>query len=138
MTTEHRFAYSDAFGHGMRPYLTVRLSGVAGHEFDAVGLVDSGADTTCLPMLTVPLLGFGRKHLEPVTIQQLGRDLDAWQAVTPVRARLVAPEGHEFELMPVFVPGSTRTLWGRDDFFRSFERICFHELDWAMTLAAAT
>lgn len=137
MALELRRSYRDAFGHGMRPYLTVRLSGIQGRDVTAVGLVDSGADVTCLPMVMAALLGFRRSDLEPVAIQQLGGGQHAWRAMTPIRAQLVGAPATAIELTPIFAEGSRRSLWGRDDFFRAFEEICFHEQDWTMTLAAA-
>jgi hypothetical protein len=55
----------------------------------------------------------------------------------PYRDAFDVPDGveaPEFELVPLFVEGTTHVLLGRDDFFRSFERICFHGQDWAITL----
>jgi hypothetical protein len=131
-----RRPYRDAFGHGMRPYLTVQLLGLGGRHATAVGLADSGADVTCLPMIVAMLLGYGREHLERVEVRQLGGDKAAWRATTPLRAQVEGLRAHELELMPVFVEGSWRTLWGRDDFFRAFDEVCFHEQDWALTLTA--
>lgn len=126
MPTELRASYLDALRTGRRPYLSVRLAGPGGASLGAIGIVDSGADVTCLPLLTSVLLGLEKEDLEPSRVQQLGGAKPAFQARLPIRARLDGVPDFEFELRPVFCEGH-QGLWGRQDFFRAFEAISFDE-----------
>ena len=42
--------YRDVLGHGHRPYLALQITGVNGRSGAVWGLVDSGADSSCLPL----------------------------------------------------------------------------------------
>jgi hypothetical protein len=46
----------------------------------ATGIVDSGADVTCLPVMTSALLGLDKEDLEPSRVQQFGGAKAAFQA----------------------------------------------------------
>ncbi|HZV73595.1 MAG TPA: hypothetical protein VFF79_07765 [Conexibacter sp.] len=126
MPTELRAPYLDALRTGKRPYLSVRLFGPSGNSLGAIGIVDSGADVTCLPVMTSALLGLDKEDLEPSRVQQLGGAKAAFQARDPIRAQLDGVPDFEFELRPVFCEGH-QGLWGRQDFFRAFEAITFYE-----------
>ena len=56
----HRLPYTDPFGTGSkRPYLVLHVTGPSGASGAIVGVVDSGADSTCLPFSYGSLMGYG-------------------------------------------------------------------------------
>jgi hypothetical protein len=110
----------------VRPYLTVHLRGPNGSSQNLRGLVDSGADFTCLPLSIARSLGYSRDHLQGRTINQVAASVLAWQAIEPLRAFALGLPDVEFELLPVFIEQS-QALWGRADFFAAFDRVAFED-----------
>ncbi|MCP9490946.1 MAG: hypothetical protein MSC31_13905 [Solirubrobacteraceae bacterium MAG38_C4-C5] len=91
-----------------------------------VGLVDSGADRTCLPMGYATLIGYAADQLELHQGQGVGGSLSLWQAMTPATAVVAGLPHPEIELRPTFIEGGSTPLWGRADFFATFG-VCFDE-----------
>lgn len=119
MASSWTVPYRDAFQNGVRPYLTLHLTGPTGLSGDVVGLVDSGADRTCLPLGFATLMGYRAEDLEQEQGQQVSGTMDMWNARMPSPAYVVGLAEITFELWPSFVLGDT-VLWGRSDFFRAF------------------
>ena len=113
-------AYSNPYSSGHRPYLALHVTGPSGSSGPVVGLIDSGADRTCLPLGYAALMGYQAEQLELRRGQQVGGSLNMWEAMAPARAIVVGLPKPEFELRPTFVEGSTTPLWGREDFFATF------------------
>jgi len=113
--------YRDAFQNGARPYLILHVTGPGGADGDIVGLIDSGADGTCLPAEYARLMGYAGADLEIRQGTQVGGTMDMWVARKPAVATVPGmPEAIQFELWPSFVQGSQTPLWGRGDFFMTF------------------
>jgi hypothetical protein len=130
-----RLSYTDPFGTGYRPYLAVHLTGANGKGGNVVGLLDTGADVTSMPVGFASLMGYGAQTLTPITVGTASAPASALQATLPCAARVVGIEDVQFPLHPVFVFGSTGVLWGRTDLMKVF-RVLFDEaaatfsLDW--------
>lgn len=114
--------YRNALGNGVRPYLTLAVTGVNGAAGSIVGLIDSGADRTSLPMGFAGLMGYGAGELTAGTVGVAdGSTTSVWNATKPSRAFIVGLPQPVFDLFPTFVPGNAVTpLWGRADFFQVF------------------
>jgi hypothetical protein len=119
-------AYSDPFGNGARPYLALHLTGINGASGAVVGLLDSGADVTSLPLGYASLMGYRPETLTSMIIGTAGAPAQAHRANQPCAAEVIGIEGVKFELHPVFVSNAT-PLWGRSDFMRIF-RVLFDEV----------
>ena len=85
-----------------------------------MGLVDSGADLTCLDLGFAALMGYTGQDLEEEQGVQAGGTMQLWKAKQPSRAIIVGLPQPVFDLWPTFVQGNQTPLWGRADFFRAF------------------
>jgi hypothetical protein len=112
-------AYSNPYSTGYRPYLALHVTG-PGASGAIVGLVDSGADRTCLPMGYATLMGYAADQLVLHQGQGVGGSLSLWEATTPATAIVAGLPHPEIELHPTFVEGGSTPLWGRGDFFATF------------------
>lgn len=97
---------------------------------EVVGLVDSGADRTLLPMPLAPELGIDPAlDLEPQPGGSAGAgglSFPTWTARKTIQAQVLGvlrdhihPFGPVFALAPVFADDGP-ALWGRRDFFAAF------------------
>jgi hypothetical protein len=128
--------YRDVFGGDPRPYLGLQVTGINGWSGPILGLIDSGADRTCLPAGYARLMGYRTADLEQVHVTVAdGSSTAVWNAKRPAQAHVIGLAPITFELWPSFMPGgsSANTLWGRADFFRTF-KITFDEQAQQFTL----
>lgn len=117
----YRRPYTDPFGTGSKPpYLALRVSGPSGASGVIVGVVDSGADSTCLPFSYASLMGYQAGDLERRQGVGAGGAMDIWAAKTPATAVVEGLTERTFAIWPLFLPNSSHALWGRADFFREF------------------
>lgn len=110
------------FGLGeLRPYLVLHVTGPGGAKGPIVGLIDSGADGTVLPLGYASLLGYGRSDLVAEPGAQVGGSVTMLRAQKPCDA--VVPEMPDlgFEINPSFVNGCQIALWGREDLMQRFD-----------------
>jgi hypothetical protein len=122
-----RLPYSDPFGNGVRPYLVVHLTGPNGRSGNVVGLLDTGADSTALPIGFASLMGYGPAMLTSTTVGTAGAPAQAFHANQPCTAEIPGMTTAPLNLRPVFVFGaSASVLWGRSDFMSAF-KVCFEE-----------
>ncbi len=130
----HRLPYTDPFGTGSkRPYLVLHVTGPSGASGAIVGVVDSGADSTCLPFSYASLMGYRTGDLERREGVGAGGVIDTWAARTPATAVVDGLAEPSFAIRPLFLPNISHALWGRADFFREFG-IAFDEPGQAFTL----
>jgi len=112
--------YTNPFSTGSRPYLTLMLIGINQQRGNVIGLVDSGADTTQLPLGYASLMGYDQTTLSTSQIGTAGAVTQVFQAKQPCEAFVVGLAGVVFKLAPVFSPSSPYVLWGRSDFMAAF------------------
>ncbi len=120
----HRLSYSDPFGTGVpRPYLVLYVTGPNGKSGAIPGVIDSGADMTCLPLGYASLMGYeAGSNLTLADGHQASGKMQVWAAEsTTCEAHVVGLTDHVFELRPSFVEGNEIPLWGRGDFFLAFQ-----------------
>jgi hypothetical protein len=130
----YRRPYTDPFGTGSkRPYLALHVTGPSGAGGAIVGVVDSGADSTCLPLSYASLMGYRAGDLERRQGIGAGGAMDLLAARTPATAVVEGLSEPTFDIWPLFLPSSSHALWGRADFFRQFG-IAFDERGQAFTL----
>lgn len=117
--------YAHAEGELARPLLRLQLAALDGDESSTVaGVVDSGADESALPIGWADALGFRTGDLLRSKVRVAGGGVvRAYRALRPIRARVLVADvdQFEFELVPLFVPGTSDPLWGRRDFFAAFQ-----------------
>lgn len=103
-----------------RPFLWLDLVGPNG-SVRTQGIVDSGADFSCLPYGYASLLGYQPADLTELQGTQVQGAMTLYRAATPIRALLPGDmPRNTFELHPNFVENADMILWGRLDFFRVF------------------
>jgi hypothetical protein len=113
--------YTDPFGTGTaRPYLVLRVVGPDGASESVPGVVDSGADNTCLPLGYAPLLGYGDEDLEQRPMTQASGTATCHVARRPSTAWVVGLEARPFEVRPTFIDHALNALWGRSGLFQAF------------------
>ncbi len=100
--------YTDPFGNGTRPYLALHVTGINGTSGRIVGLLDTGADTTLLPLGYASLMGYGPQTLTAATVGTAGAPADAHRADVPCAAQVVGIGDVALELHPVFVASAPR------------------------------
>lgn len=118
--------YSRYSGPVPRPYLALHFVGLNGSEGDIVGLLDSGADNSCLPLGFASLMGYRPDDLQIDTCVGVGGTSDVHVARRPVTAHITGVPETTFEILPTFLPDSEMPIWGRLDFFQIYE-VNFHE-----------
>lgn len=126
--------YSDPLSAGRRPYLWLSVSGVAGRALRVLGLIDSGADQTLLPVGFMGALGYAVTDLELVEIATAGARTRAFSAKRPRAAHVLGLPTVAIALRPVFNPSCPFTLWGRADFMVAFD-VTISERSQTFTLA---
>jgi hypothetical protein len=99
----------------------MHVMGVNGKSGPVVGLVDSGADRTSLPIGYASLMGNTPQTLRTQPTMGVSGTTSALLATAP--SMMVVPEIPDLviEIWPLFVPGSQIALWGRQDFMTRFE-----------------
>ena len=95
-----------------RPYLLIEYRKDDSGWERIVALIDTGADTSVLPLSTSSLLGIDLADLTHRQGQQVVGSMDIWTMSGSVTAR-VSGLGNEFELNPVFVQSTQTPLLGR-------------------------
>jgi hypothetical protein len=116
-----------------RPYLLLTLTGVKpAAEIEILGLVDTGADRSVLPIDYAAELGYTVDELAAVEVGQVEGSASAWLAQRPCKASVDGIPEVEFEIAPLFV-ASLNILWGRADLMMSFT-IGVSEKDKQLTL----
>lgn len=117
----------------LRPYLLLTLLGVKpGLEVEILGLVDTGADRSVLPIDFAEELGYTVDDLEPREVSQVEGSASAWVAKKACQAFVDGLPDTTFEIEPVFVAG-LNALWGRADLMMNF-KIGVSERDRQLTL----
>jgi hypothetical protein len=106
---------------GVRPYLFLRITGLAGHARMIPGLIDSGADRSVLPAGFAPLLGYTLADLVRVQGSHVAGGMAMLEAARPSTACVPELPSHAFEMSPFFVQGCQQALWGRADLMRRFD-----------------
>jgi hypothetical protein len=105
---------------GLRPYLWVTLVDRDGQgQIPIIGLVDTGADKSVLPLDYAGLLGYSQDELEQKDVNQVEGSAEAWEAQAPVVAFVNGLEEVQFEIAPLFV-ATLDALWGRADLMQTF------------------
>lgn len=98
-----------------------------------VGLVDSGADYTAMPLDYAAELGYRRKDLRIDRVQQVRGFVPAWRVSKPCTAVVRGISEIRFDICPVFMDGSLNTVWGRIDFMTAYA-VELHERQHSFTL----
>jgi hypothetical protein len=129
----HAFNQEDALA---RPFLWLDLTGPGG-SVRTQGIIDSGADFSCLPYGYAELLGYGAADLAPFQGSQVQGEMTFYRANVTTRALLPGDTADRaFDLAPNFVKNAEMILWGRLDFFRAWG-IAFDERGQRFTLVRA-
>jgi len=103
-----------------RPYLWLTLQSRRGEsDVPIVGLVDSGADKSVLPLDYAELLGYETEDLSPVEVGQVDGSADAWDTQEPCEAFVRGIPSVKFEIRPLFV-ATLDALWGRADLMSTY------------------
>lgn len=103
-----------------RPYLLLTLIGLKpDQEVEIVGLVDTGADRSVLPIDYAEELGYTVDDLAPVDVSQVEGTASAWVAKKPCEAFVDGLPEIKFKIEPLFV-ASLNALWGRTDLMMAF------------------
>ena len=103
-----------------RPYLWLTLKGLrGGPEVPIVGLVDTGADKSVLPIDYAQLLGYKVEDLSPVEVGQVEGSASAWDAQRPCEAFVNGVPAVKFQIQPLFV-ATLDALWGRADLMMTY------------------
>src|SRR4051812_49038692 len=98
--------YADPYKHGdVRPYLALHVVGINGAEGDVFGLIDTGADVTCMPRGYASLMGYTAADLERSIGGSASGSMTMWDANKPSTVWLPGLESQKFELWPSFVEG---------------------------------
>ena len=104
-----------------RPYLVLELAGPSGRAERIHGLIDTGADSSVLPIELAALLGYHGDTLESPTLTQLVGSVEVARATIPISARLPHAPSDEFEITPLFVKECESVLRGRLDLMKRFD-----------------
>lgn len=115
------YTYTPGSNGKLRPYLWLRVARFDGsHAFTVNGLVDTGADSSVLPVQYASPLGYKADDLTRVSVAQVEGAANAWVPQRPVRATVAGIEEVEFEMRPIFV-ATLDALWGRADLMATFD-----------------
>jgi hypothetical protein len=103
-----------------RPYLWLMLHGPNGGGAERIlGLADSGADKTVLPLEYAELLGYRDEDLEDLEVGQVHGTTRGRDAQRPCQAWVVGHPDLTFEMSPIFVD-TFEALWGRADLMNAY------------------
>jgi len=116
LTVNYRFLPDQT----LRPYLWVMVTGLNGINQLILGIVDSGADKSCLPLGYISQLGYDAASLTAQPMGQAGGITNSFVASAPCDAVVPGLPNSEFQIRPTFTDGQF-VLWGRDDFMHSFD-----------------
>lgn len=112
--------YAPGSDGNSRPYLWLTLTGPrGGPKVPIVGLVDTGADKSVLPIDYAPLLGYDAEDLAPVEVGQVEGSASAWDAQKPCEAFVNGVPTVKFQVQPLFV-ATLDALWGRADLMMTY------------------
>lgn len=100
------------------PYLSLVIKGPDG-SIDVQGLIDTGSDTSALPLELAEILGFDEAEMQEAEGVSGGATFPVFIPARGVQAAVPGIE-EQFELRPVFVEGLEEALWGRGDFLQTF------------------
>jgi hypothetical protein len=126
-----------------RPYVTLELVGPSEDPLVLMGLLDTGADYSTLPLEVASELGFPFHVLDTVGGRDASRRVTLWRAEEPIAAKVLGWPA-TFVLEPFYTvvddKGERRAsdhLWGRRDFLRYWdlhlsERDLGFELEWRL------
>lgn len=104
----------------LRPYLLLTLIGLEpDQEVEILGLVDTGADRSVLPIDYAEELGYTVDDLAAVDVSQVEGTASAWVAKRPCEAFVDGLPDIKFKIEPLFV-ASLNALWGRADLMMAF------------------
>jgi hypothetical protein len=141
-----RLVYTDPWGSGLRPYLALALSGVNGTPLNVIGLLDTGADLSSLPVSWAVLMGYTNATLthDVVTVAN-GVQAPCFRPAPPCGAALIG-SSVAFPMAPTFMIGATvqNQIWGRLDVMAAFKTVAFEEpaktfvLEWDDSPSAST
>ncbi len=97
------------------------VTGTNGQGSPVLGIVDSGADSTCFPYGYASLMGYDPSTLNPQTTGHAAGTALTYLGTMP--ASMVLPElpSLTVEFYPRFCEGLQFALWGRADFMAQFE-----------------
>lgn len=116
-----------------RPYLVLQVTGPNGRGGPIYGVVDSGADQTCLPFRFTALMGYTVGNMRREQGMSASGPMGMWVAEDASSAHVVGLDEVELDLWPTFLPEGHVALWGRADLFRQFG-ILFEEEDQRLSL----
>lgn len=103
-----------------RPFLWLDLTGPGG-QARVQGIVDSGADFSCLPLGYAQILGYPPESLQEFQGSQVQGAMTFYRATQPLSALLPSDsQDGAFQLHPNFVANAEMILWGRLDFFQTW------------------
>lgn len=112
--------YLEEFPGGpRRPYLWLEFEGPSGARGPVLGLVDTGADISVLPLGYAALMGFRAEDLDLFEIHGVGGQVDTYRPRDPILAWVRGLEDIVIPMRPAFIEGGD-ALWGRSDFMAVF------------------
>ncbi len=106
---------------GARPYLFLHVTGLDGRGRMIPGLIDSGADSSVLPVGYAPIMGYSGTDLAVVQGSQVSGSVTLRRAITPATAYVPEFPDLAFDMSPFFVDGCQHALWGRADLMLHFD-----------------
>ena len=105
----------------------MHITGINGRSGPILGLLDTGADSTALPIGFASLMGYSAASLTSMIVGTAGSPVNAFRATQDSTANVIGIQGMPIALRPVFTPGtSASVLWGRSDLMSHFD-IMFSE-----------
>lgn len=90
------------------------------------GLIDTGADTSILPLDYATMLGYTTSSLKTAQAQRVQGLADVYEATEPSIAWIAGAPQITFTTLPIFIAGALNALWGRRDFLNTFP-VAFYE-----------
>lgn len=128
-----KFNYRAGLDGRPRPYLDLLLGRETPPQRPVQGLLDTGADVSCLPSEYAAILGLTPQDLEHQATARHEQPL-VDQSIPPIFAQLPGDRERTFELRPIFLPDTPQILWGRD--LMQFYTVSFAEREQQFTLFA--
>jgi hypothetical protein len=109
-----KFSYERGEDGQERPYLWLDLRTENGPLRKVRGLIDTAADVTVMGADYAETLGLMSDDLEKVSAEGPTGTVSARRSLVVVRASLPGEPELVAPLHPLFIPGGTAALWGRD------------------------